>query len=114
MTTENGSSKAQGSVHENTLEEVVTADEKKMLAFLNGKLVPAMRNLGYNIPENARIIVEKITDPKEQIKTDEVFLKNGYVLKQDYIERTYGTEIESMPSANQNQPDPEPDDPGKD
>ena len=46
-----------GSVHENTLQEVVYADEKKMLAFLNNIVVPAMRLLGYKIPENAKIIV---------------------------------------------------------
>jgi hypothetical protein len=98
MTTENGSSKAQGSVHENTLGEVVYSDEKKMIAFLNDVLVPAMRLLGYGISENARIIVEKTKDPNQQIKIDEVFIKGNYILKKEYIEQTYGTEIESMPS----------------
>lgn len=98
MTTENGSSKAQGSVHENTLGEVVYSDEKKMLAFLNNVVVPGMKMLGYNIPENAKIIVEKTTDPNQQIKIDGVFITGGYVLKKDYIEQTYGTEIESMPT----------------
>ena len=54
--------------------------------------------LGYNIPENAKIIVEKTTDPNQQIKIDGVFINGGYILKQDYIEQTYGTEIESMPT----------------
>jgi hypothetical protein len=98
MTTENGSSKAQGSVHENTLGEVVYSDEKKMLAFLNNVVVPGMKMLGYNIPENAKIIVEKTTDPSKQIEIDKEFIAGGYVLKQDYIESTYGTEIESMPT----------------
>lgn len=99
MTTENGSSKAQGNVHENTLGEVVYADEKKMLAFLNNRLVPAMRLLGYAIPENASISVERTKDPTAQIVIDGEFMRNGYVLKKQYIEETYGTEIESMPSA---------------
>ena len=98
MTTENGSSKAQGSVHENTLNEVVYSDDKKMLAFLNNVVVPGMKMLGYNIPNNAKIIVEKTTDPNSQIKIDEVFIKGKYILKKDYIEKTYGTEIESMPT----------------
>lgn len=97
MTTENGSSKAQGGVHENTLGEVIKADEKKMLAFLNDKLVPAMRKLGYAIPSNAKIAVEKTTDPNNQITIDGVLLKAKYVLKKDYIEETYGVEIERMP-----------------
>lgn len=97
MTTENGASKAQGNVHENTLAEVNKSDRKKMLSFLNKRLVPAMRLLGYKIPDNAKITIEKIIDPQEQIKIDSNFISSGYILKQQYIEETYGTEIESMP-----------------
>ncbi|MRJ09175.1 DUF935 family protein [Ornithobacterium rhinotracheale] len=98
MTTENGGSRAQGGVHENTLKEVIYADNKKMLAFLNNKLIPAMRNLGYAIPENAKIQIEQVADPKEQIAVDGVLLGSGYILKKEYIEQTYGVEIEQMPS----------------
>lgn len=98
MTTENGSSKAQGGVHENTLHELVYADEKKMISFLNDVLVPSMRSLGYAIPDNAKIQVEKIKDVNEQIKIDGVLLGNGVILKKDYLEQTYGVEIESMPT----------------
>jgi hypothetical protein len=98
MTTENGSSKSQGEVHEKTLEEVVYADEKKLLAFLNNRLVPAMRLLGYKIPDKAKIAVEKTTDPKEQITIDSQLMANGYILTQNYVEETYGVEIEHMPS----------------
>lgn len=99
MTTENGSSKSQGEVHENTLEEVIFADEKKMLAFLNNRIVPAMRKLGYNIPDKAKIAIEITIDPSKQIEIDSKLLNAGYVLKKDYIERIYGVEIESMPGA---------------
>ena len=99
MTTENGASKAQGNVHENTLAEVNKSDRKKMLSFLNKRLVPAMRMLGYSIPENAKIAIEKIVDPQEQILIDKEIMGNGYVLKQQYLEEVYGTEIESMPSS---------------
>lgn len=99
MTTENGSSKSQGSVHENTLAEVVYADEKKMLAFLNNRLIPAMRKLGYNIPIKAKISVEQTTDPERQIQIDKELLKHGYVLKTDYIEGIYGVEVESSPNS---------------
>lgn len=97
MTTENGSSKAQGSVHENTLQEVVYSDEKKLLTFLNKYVVPTMRSFGYAIPDNAKIIVEKTKDPNNQIKIDGEFIRAGYILKQNYIEQVYGTEIESTP-----------------
>jgi hypothetical protein len=98
MTTDNGSSKAQGSVHEHTLQELIYADEKKMMAFLNDTLLPAMKSLGYNLPDDARFMVEKTVDVQDQIKIDGVFMQNGYTLKQDYLERTYGVEIESMPA----------------
>ncbi len=98
MTTENGSSKSQGTVHENTLKRLVKSDQKKMLSFLNKRLVPAMRKLGYNIPDNAKIIIEKTKDPTQQIAIDGQLLSNGYILKQDYIESTYGVEVETMPS----------------
>lgn len=98
MTTDNGSSKSQGNTHENTLEEVIYADEKKILAFLNNKLVPAMRAIGYQIPDKAKISIEKTTDPEKQITIDGTLLSNGYVLTKDYIEKTYGVEIDHMPS----------------
>lgn len=98
MTTENGASKAQGNVHENTLGELILSDEKKMLAFLNDKVVPGMRKLGYSIPENAKIGIETTKDTKAQIAIDGVILGAGYVLKKEYLESTYGVEIESMPT----------------
>lgn len=98
MTTENGASKAQGTVHENTLEQVIKSDKKKMLSFLNKRLVPAMRKLGYSIPDNAKITIEKTKDPENQIKIDSQLMSNGYVLKQQYVEETYGVEVERMPS----------------
>ena len=105
MTTENGASKAQGNVHENTLAEVNKSDRKKMLSFLNKRLVPAMRMLGYKIPDNAKIGIEKVVDPQVQILVDKEFMSSGYILKQQYLEEVYGTEIESMPSP-QASPDP--------
>lgn len=98
MTTENGASKAQGNVHENTLEQLVYNDEKLMLSFLNTRLVPAMRKLGYSIPDNAVITVEQTKNPTEQIKIDGVLMQNGYVLKQQYLEEVYGVEVERMPA----------------
>lgn len=97
MTTENGASKAQGNVHENTLGELVYADEKKMLAILNDKLLPVMRFHGYAIPKDFRFSIAQTKDPEKQIKIDGQLLSAGYILKQTYIEEIYGAEIESMP-----------------
>jgi NADP-dependent 3-hydroxy acid dehydrogenase YdfG len=59
-----------------------------------------MRKLGYVISDKAKIAVEKTIEPEKQIKIDGVLLNAGYVLKQQYIEQTYGSEVESMPNAN--------------
>lgn len=107
MTTENGASKAQGTVHENTLGEVIKSDKKKMLSFLNKRLVPAMRLLGYSIPDTAKISIEQTTDPEQRIKVDSQLMANGYVLTQQYVEEIYGVEIERMPSENAPIPTPE-------
>ncbi len=104
MTTENGSSKAQGTVHENTLQELVYSDEKKILAILNDKLLPAMRFFGYIIPVGYKFAVAQTKDPKEQIKIDQVLLNSGHILKQSYIEEVYGVEIETMPSGKIQEP----------
>lgn len=109
MTTENGGSKAQGTVHENTLGELIFADEKKILAILNDKLIPAMRFFGYKIPEGFKISVAQIKDTNHQIKIDQVLLQGGYVLKQSYIEEVYGSEIESMPVPQSPQAKPQTD-----
>lgn len=101
MTTENGSSKAQGNVHENTLKEVVYSDEKKLLANLNDSLLPVMRLHGYDIPEGHKIAVAQTKDPSAQITIDGALMSAGYVLKQSYIEEVYGSEIESMPQKSQ-------------
>lgn len=114
MTTENGSSKAQGEVHENTLEELVFADEKKMRSWLNDVVVPAMRNLGYSIPENAKITVEQTTNPESQIKIDGVLMGNGYKLKDSYIEGVYGVEIERFSETKPNKKKEKDENQGKD
>jgi hypothetical protein len=106
MTTENGSSKAQGTVHENTLNELIFSDEKKMLSILNDQLIPAMRFFGYKIPEGYRITVSQTKDPAIQIKIDQVLLQGGYTLKQSYIEDVYGSEIETMPATQNLDPKP--------
>ncbi|MFV0377785.1 MAG: DUF935 family protein [Mangrovibacterium sp.] len=99
MTVDQGSSRSQGEVHERTLEEVIYADEKKMLSFLNNRLVPAMRALGYAIPDDAVIAVLQTTDPDRQIVIDSQLMTAGYILTKDYIERTYGVEVERMPQS---------------
>jgi len=96
MTTQDGSSHSQANVHQKTQDEITNADLKKLIFWINGKLLPMLRRLGYDISENERVDVERITDPIEKMKTDEKIMQNGYRLKTDYLERVYGVEIESV------------------
>lgn len=104
MTTDNGSSKSQGNVHENTLAEVILADEKRLISILNDDLLPVMRANGYRIPDGFKMKVAETKNTSEQIKIDAEFLKAGYILPKTYIEETYGTEIEAMPNSPQQNP----------
>lgn len=108
MTTEDGSSLSQSEVHQNTLDELIYSDKKQILSFLNHTLLPAMRGIGYAIPEGAKIIIDQTTDPGKQITIDAELFKGGYKLSKDYIERTYGVEVETMPGSGS-----EPEPPGK-
>ncbi len=94
MTTDNGSSQSQAKVHENTLKEVIKDDEKNILTYLNDSLLPVMRDYGYDIPKGYTIGVKKVVNPSDKIKIDEKLMKNGYVLNKDYVEQTYGSQIE--------------------
>lgn len=96
MTTDNGSSQSQAEVHQETYEELIKSDEKKLLSFLNDQLLPAMREIGYSIPEGARIGVELTVDPEAQIKIDSQLMSNGIVPTQNYIEETYGMEVDHI------------------
>ncbi len=98
MTTDNGSSRSQGEVHENTYKELITADKKQLLSLLNENLVPAMRAIGYNIPEGHKIKINQTKDPNEQIKIDGELMRSGVRLKSTYLEKTYGVEIEDQPA----------------
>lgn len=98
MTTENGSSRSQGEVHENTLNAVIYTDEAKLINWIQDTLLPVMRYYGYDIPEDYSAGVKQEVDPNRKIEIDTPLLNNGYVLTQNYIESTYGVEIESMPS----------------
>lgn len=96
MTTKDGSSHSQAQVHQKTQNEIDEADLKSFLHWCNDVLLPTLKNIGYPISDNDRIGVERITNPLEKMKTDEKLMQNSYIFKKEYIERTYGVELEDV------------------
>lgn len=98
MTTDSGSSRSQGEVHQDTLEQVTIADDNLQLAFLNDCLLPAMRFIGYDIPEGYSIGIVPTLDVDKQITIDDKLMTHGFIPTKEYVERVYGMEIESTPA----------------
>jgi len=98
MTTSDGSSRSQAEVHERTEDEITDADIKEILNWINEDLVPLLRNCGYDIKEDEHIGIETISDPSQKIVIDEKIMNSsGYKLTKDYLEKTYGVELEEAP-----------------
>jgi len=105
MTTSDGSSRSQAEVHERTEDEITEADLKNVINWLNDVVVPLLRFSGYDIKDNEHIGVEKITDPNEKMKIDEKLMQHsGFKLSKDYLEKTYGVELEEVPEPKQPTP----------
>ncbi|CAL2108195.1 conserved hypothetical protein [Tenacibaculum sp. 190524A02b] len=100
MTTKDGSSHSQAEVHQKTQDQIDEADLKNLLHWVNDVFVPVLRNHGCDISEEEYIGVEKITNPLEKIKTDEKIMQNAdkynYRLTKNYLETTYGVELEEF------------------
>lgn len=98
MTTSDGSSRSQAEVHERTEDEITEADLKNVVNWLNDVVVPLLKFSGYDIKDNERIGVELVTDPKEKMHIDEkIMMHSGFKLSKDYLEKTYGVELEEVP-----------------
>lgn len=105
MTTTDGSSRSQAEVHERTEDQITEADIKEILNWINHSFVPLLRNCGYDIKEDEHIGIETVTDPNEKIKIDTVIMSSsGYQLTKDYLEKTYGVELEDKPEPTQPTP----------
>lgn len=104
MTTSDGSSRSQAEIHEHTQDEITRADQKYLLNWINDELVPVLRMRGYPINENERIGIEEVTDPHERMKIDEKLMQNGYKLTKEYIESTYGVELDVVQTTEKKKP----------
>lgn len=107
MTSSDGSSRSQAEVHERTQDEITEADIKNLLNWINDALVPLLRHAGYDIKEDEHIGVELVTDPAERMVIDEKIMSHsGYQLTKDYLEKTYGVELEDKPEPTPPKPTP--------
>lgn len=82
-------------VHQDTLNEVTAADERKLLLWINRSVVPAMRHWGYPISDEETIGIKKTTNPEKQIEIDKALMaSSGYTFSKEYLENTYGVVLE--------------------
>lgn len=109
MTSQDGSSRSQAEVHQDTENEITKADMRNVVHWINDLLVPLLRESGYDIREDEHIGVEMITDPNDKMKIDEKLMSSsGYKLSKKYLESTYGVELEDAPEPIAPSPKPKP------
>ena len=80
-----------------THKQKITSPKQTCDGYLGGAtrtLLPALRYHGISIPEGHRIAVEEVTLPSEKIKIDQVLLQSGVRLTKEYLENTYGVQVE--------------------
>ena len=101
MTTDNGSSKSQGEVHEREGKALFKADRIMYLNFLNHVFIPQLISLGYDLNDKDKIEILRVVDPKERIEIDKELLSAGVMLSKEYLEKTYGVEIDYLNSTSE-------------
>jgi hypothetical protein len=85
-------------VHQNTLDQVTLADERKITLILK-RLVYILHYWGYGFDGTERIGFKKTINPNKQITIDSQLMSGGVRFKKEYIERVYGSEVESVQAA---------------
>ena len=106
MTTDNGSSRSQGEVHER-ISQLYIADDQKQIEFLvNDELIPRMKKIGaggvYAQLEGHRFEFhnEEKIPLKERSEIDSnIASKMGGKLTKEYIEKKYNVELEEGESS---------------
>lgn len=90
MTTDNGSSKSQGEVHERIFEQVKKSDLTELEFNLNSVLKPFMIKHGFPLAPDDQIKpdLKNLITPAEKIKIDTELMK-FFNLSKSYISRTY-------------------------
>ena len=98
MTMDDGASLSQSQVHAQTEGQITKADLRWLIGWGNRTLLPALRHHGLPITAQHRLAVEEVTMPSEKIRIDQVLLQSGVRLSKEYLENTYGVEVEDAPA----------------
>lgn len=113
MTTDNGSSYSQASVHYDVRQDIVAADADLVCQSANNSWVKWL--IDYNLPGAAYPHIwrdmEDAEDLKERSNRDKALFELGYKLKEDAVARVYGDDYEIVqppePEPEQSQPEPD-------
>jgi hypothetical protein len=96
MTTDSGSSRSQGEVHERVAASYTRADSDMLLSIINEQLLPFLISHGYPLQG-----LEFSWDESEQLSKPELFkiaqgvmTSSGYKLSRAWLESTFGIELE--------------------
>lgn len=101
MTAENGASLSQAKVHKEVLDDKNLTDREFVAKVLTEKLIPVMRNFGFNIPPRAKFTVrdeDETLTKKERLEMDLRLHKEVAPLKKEYFQSEYNVEFDEEPA----------------
>jgi hypothetical protein len=102
MTSKDGSSQAQASVHMEVLEDIHMADRRFVEKTLNEDLIPILIAQGFSIPPDAEFTIideEETLTKKDRLEMDLRIHKEVRPIKEDYFAQEYNIEFdEAQPS----------------
>ena len=96
MTTDNGSSQSQATVHEGVLNDIIKDDSLDIEFLVNDNLLPNMRTLGFPIAEDRYFMYndDEVISMLDRSTIDKNITDMGITLAPEYIEDQYKVEVD--------------------
>lgn len=96
MTTMDGSSRAQGEVHERTQDEITNEDIEDIKAWFDDEFANTLRAYGFDIPEGyyLDILANTTFSIEARRQNDDMLQRNGWNLTPEYVKNTYDVELD--------------------
>lgn len=101
MTTDNGSSRSQGEVHERTAESIAESDKRFIAFLINDVLIPKMINHGFKQVAGKRFEWKAAKDMAQLWKITNELMSHKNV-PNDFIEETFGIPVEDKQTTTTN------------